>query len=396
MNTLASILTIYKTYLEKSLTNRFFKHADIEILIRQKKNFLVKKVGTSVEDRSIYLLERGTGEIKIFLWSQMHGDEATATMSLFDLLNFLDADDEFNPVRKSILEKCTLYFIPMVNPDGAEAFTRRNAQGLDINRDFLHQQTPEGRLLRKLRDEINPHFGFNLHDQSIRWSAGKTGNPATISLLAPAYDDKLSVNSTRKKAMQIIAGINADIQQLIPGHIARFKDDFEPRAFGDNFQSAGTSTILIEAGGYTDDREKQYIRKIYFASILSALVSIAEKTCEDRSIEDYFLIPENEKRHFSLIIRNCTLEKNSQTYVADIGLVADEKVIDGQNPLYSYIIEDVGDLSDFFCYNEVDAKTIKLILTKPLYIDEAADLILQDGLKTILSIENGTISDKKF
>lgn len=396
MDTIASVLEKYASYLEISLKDRFFKHADIEMLINKKKNFLVKKVGTSVEDRSIYLLEKGSGATKIFLWSQMHGDEATATMSLFDLFNFLDADDVFNPVRENILSNCTLYFSPMINPDGAEAFTRRNAQGLDINRDFLHQQTPEGRLLRKLRDQIDPHFGFNLHDQSIRWSAGKTGNPATLSFLAPAYDDELSVNADRKKAMQLIAGIHADIQQFIPGHIGRFHDEFEAGAFGDNFQKTGTCTILIEAGGHINDREKQFIRKIYFASILSGLSRIAEKSYEDKSIEIYFSIPENKKRHFSLIIRNCSLEKNKHQYTADIGLVADEKINDGQNPLYRYYVKDVGDLSGFYSYREIDAKDLKLILTQPLCIDEAADLILQDGLETILSIENGTISEKNI
>lgn len=324
----------------------------------------------------------------------MHGDEATGTMALFDLCNFLERDDQFSDIRKKLLQECTFYFAPMINPDGAERFTRRNAQGLDINRDYVRQQSPEGRLLRQLRDEIQPEFGFNLHDQSVLWSAGKTGNPATISLLAPALDEARSVNDVRKKAMQIIGGINQDIQKFIPDHVALFDDEHEPRAFGDNFQAAGTSTILIEAGGYPNDPEKQYIRKIYFASILSALIQISNRSYETVSLDGYTNIPLNHKRHFSVLLKNCKLEYLEEKYLLDIGLIAEEQVSNGHKPVYNYLVDEIGDLTGRFGYEEMDASTYTLLLSQPLEINKAADFILQDGLNTILSFENGRISNK--
>ena len=30
-----------------------------------------------------------SGEVHVLLWSQMHGDESTATMALFDIFNFI-------------------------------------------------------------------------------------------------------------------------------------------------------------------------------------------------------------------------------------------------------------------------------------------------------------------
>ena len=393
MEVIASVLNNYPAYREHKLKDRFFKHADIETLIQNKNGFSVNEAGKSVEGRSIYLLGKGTGPAKIFLWSQMHGDEATGTMALFDLFNFLEADDSHNEIRERLLKQCTLYFSPMINPDGAERFTRRNAQFLDINRDYVHQQTPEGKILRRLQEQIKPHFGFNLHDQSIRWSAGKSGSSAAISFLAPACDEELSINATRERAMRVIAGMMTDIHPYIPGHIGRFEEEHESRAFGDNFQKSGTSTILIEAGGYAGDREKQFLRQIYFASILSGLVRIAERNYEDEPIETYLAIPENKKRHYSLIIRNCSMQKSGHIYIADIGLVADEIVNNGVNPFYRYLVEDVGDLSGFYCYREVDATGLNLILIKPLTLETAADLILQDDRKTVFSIENGMISE---
>jgi hypothetical protein len=324
----------------------------------------------------------------------MHGDEATASMSLFDLMNFLELKEEFKEIRNLLAEKFTLYILPMLNPDGAEVFTRRNTMEIDINRDFHKQQSPEAKILRQLRDKINPDFGFNLHDQSTLWSVAETTNPATISLLAPAYDRELSINNIRQKAMQVISIINKDIQNDISGHIARFDDEYEPRAFGDNFQGAGTSTILIEAGGFKNDPEKQFIRKIYFKSILSGLVSIANESYLSQDLEDYFSIPENKKRHFQFLLKNCKLERNGINYLADVGLIAQEKINTNLTSVtYNYILGDLGDLTGFYAYTEIDCEHYKTIEIKELKIDEPVDLIIQNGNNILLTIENGRLTN---
>ena len=96
----------YNIYKEKSLVNRRFKHSDIVPLIEhlQNKNiFKVDKVGKSVEGRDIYLISIGTGKKKVFLWSQMHGDEPTATAALFDIFNFFSDENDFTDLKKYLL-----------------------------------------------------------------------------------------------------------------------------------------------------------------------------------------------------------------------------------------------------------------------------------------------------
>lgn len=389
----------FEHYRESSISDRFFKHTHVQSLILKldKDIFRVEDAGRSVHGRTIRLVTAGVGPTRVFLWSQMHGDEGTATMALMDLFNFLGPKNQANDLRNSILNNCTLYILPMVNPDGAEMFTRRNALGIDINRDFHRQQTPEGILLRRLRDEIDPEFGFNLHDQSTLWSAGKSANPATISLLAPAYDQELSINSNRQKAMQVIACMHRDIEKVLPGHTGRFDDEFEPRAFGDNFQKAGTATILVESGGYRNDPEKQHIRKITFAAILSGLSCIARNTYAQENTGGYFAIPPNEKRHYHIVLRNCLLNFNGTSYRADIGLTAIEEINeDLRSVKYTYQVEDTGDLGGYFGYDDLDAENYKLILTQPLECLKPADLIVLDGHETILSIEQGRLTGKNF
>ena len=409
MDSIISLLNSYHSFINDDIKDRFFKHSDLlNVLEKLKDNslFEIREIGKSVEGRSLNLIKCGSGTAKVFLWSQMHGNEATATMALMDLFNFL-GDEHRSEVKDIIMQNCTLYILPMVNPDGAEVFNRRNAQEIDINRDFHKQQSPEGRVLRSVRDEIQPHFGFNLHDQTTMWSAGNLGNPATISLLAPAYDDALSVNTIRQNAMQVIAEMNDTLQEVIPGHVGRFDDEYEMRAFGDNFQAAGTRAILIEAGGYADDPEKQHIRKLVFISIMRGLLSISERTFLNKNVDDYFAIPANKLHHFQILLRNCKLEAQSsepiahsskqEKYKVDIGLIAKETISEDLKSMnYTYLIGDVGDLSNRFGYKDIDCESYKLIQTNKMKFEEPADLVLMDGLEVLLAIENGVITNSSL
>ena len=411
MDSIISLLHSYHTFINHDIKDRFFKHSDLlKVLEKLKSNPLyeVREVGTSFEGRSLNLIKCGSGPVKVFLWSQMHGNEATATMALMDFFNFLEDKSTFD-VENSILQNCTLYILPMVNPDGAEVFERRNAQEIDINRDFHSQTSPEAKVLRELRDEIQPDFGFNLHDQTTMWSAGNLGNPATISLLAPAYDEALSVNSVRQKAMQVIAEMNETLQKVIPGHVGRFDDEYEMRAFGDNFQAAGTSTILIEAGGYADDPEKQHIRKLVFLSICRGLLSIGDKTFLQKTTENYFTIPDNKLHHFQILLRNCKLKRENgklnhdgqkepeKEYSVDIGLIAKETVSEDLKTMnYTYIVGDIGDLSNRFGYKDSNCESFRLIQTKKAKFEEPADLVLMNGVEVLLAIENGVITNSSL
>ncbi|PTX21576.1 zinc carboxypeptidase [Pontibacter mucosus] len=354
----------HATYKEPSLQHRRFKHQDIVPLLeqlRQNPLFEVQVVGQSVEQRDIYLVKAGSGKTKVMLWSQMHGDEPTATMALFDLFNFLQQSDALNPLRQQLLENVTLYFVPMLNPDGAERYRRHNALEIDLNRDALRLQSPEARLLKSLRDSLNPEFGFNLHDQSRYYTAGSSPKPATISFLAPAFDHAQTVNHVRERAMRTIVGMNEALQQLVPGHVAKYSDEFEPRAFGDNIQKWGTSVILIESGGYPNDPEKQHIRRLNFASILSALHLISENGYTAYALDDYYKIPQNERNLYDLVLRNVRFHRGGHDVLLDVGVFRDEEDAPvGKGFYHRSSVAQVGDMSIFHGYEEIDASGLRL------------------------------------
>jgi hypothetical protein len=357
----------YDSYRESSLDNRRIKHKDLQPLIDKAAalpGIEVRTVGRSIEGRELRLISLGAGSTDVFLWSQMHGNEPTATQAIFDFLNFM-ASAEFEQEKQQILSAVRIHFLPMLNPDGAEVFQRRNTLGVDINRDALRLQSPESRTLKRVRDSLEADFGFNLHDQSTYYNAERTPKPATISYLAPAYNYEKEVNEVRANAMRVIGYMNRIIQEHAPGQVGKYNDDFEPRAFGDNIQKWGTSTILIESGGYPGDVEKQQIRKLNYVSVLSAVYAIATESFKEVPLQEYLDIPENDRKLFDLKLEKITYPLLGSDYILDLGIQRPEVDNEDHSDFwYSSRIIDQGDLSTYYGYETLDGSGLRVTEAK--------------------------------
>ena len=250
----------------------------------------LRTFGTSVEKRPIYGYVVGAGKNRILMWSQMHGNESTTTKSLIDFWSYL------NTVQaKFMLNECTFLMIPQLNPDGSEAYTRLNANKIDLNRDFNDLSQPESRLLKEIFDDFKPNYCFNLHGQRTIFSAGNTSIPATISFLAPSADPEKSLTSAREMAMKLIVATKNKLQSYLPNAIGRYDDAFNIKCAGDYFTFQGTPTVLFEAGHYPEDYQRIKSRKAVFDSIIQMCEVISLKKIHSFSIADYFEIPENHK-----------------------------------------------------------------------------------------------------
>ena len=188
---------------------------------------------------------------------------------------------------REMLGAVTFRVIPMLNPDGAERVQRYTAVNIDMNRDARMLATPEACILKECRRKYTPAFGFNLHDQR-RELGGQLGCAVTaISLLAPALDERRSIPAVRVRAMRLGAFVARILKQFVQGHIATYDDTYESRAFGDNMQSWGTSTLLIESGHWPQDAEKLFIRKLNYVVLLSSLWAIGNGSYQDVELDHY-------------------------------------------------------------------------------------------------------------
>ena len=352
----------YQKEKEKTLHGRWLPFLKIEPLLKKlKAPFQVTKIGESVKQRPIYKVEIGTGKTKILIWSQMHGNESTGTKAVFDLFNILSTPLSLQPIISTLLQQCTITVIPMLNPDGAEAYTRVNAADNDLNRDAVALNAPESIVLRTALESIKPDYCFNLHDQRTIFTVGDTRKPATLSFLAPSTDTSREVTEGRKETMGVIVAMNQALQQLIPGQVSRYTDEFYPTATGDNFQKEGYNTVLIEAGHAQDDYDREQVRYYNFVSLLAGLLFLTDKTT--LSYKPYFDIPNNTKFYLDIIYRAIFIEGEGNT--VDVGVLFKEE-LKNNKIIFNPEIEIVGDLKLYNANKIIDQKGLKVLNMKQL------------------------------
>ncbi|GAB3781202.1 M14 family zinc carboxypeptidase [Nocardioides ungokensis] len=124
-------------------------------------------LGKSVEGRKIVAWHLGEpGKPKVVLMSAMHGDERAPRQ-------ILQALRDGAPIHG-----INLWVVPTYNPDGAAAGTRKNAHGVDLNRNFPYKwvdldgnyesgrkpaSEPETRAMMRFLSDVRPRWILSFH-----------------------------------------------------------------------------------------------------------------------------------------------------------------------------------------------------------------------------------------
>jgi hypothetical protein len=322
----------------------------------------VEKFAESFAGRPITLATLGSGPKCVLMWTQMHGDEPTHTAVVLDLISYL-LRSPAEPLAADILANCTLYILPLLNPDGAERVSRFNAQDIDVNRDALRLATPEGRALRRAVESLKPDFGFNLHNQNARTSVGNPPKPAAVSVLAPPPDAHRIETQSMRLAKQMCACFVDAVRPYVRGMISRYDDTFEPRAFGDTIQATGCATMLVEAGGWPDADPEPIVR-LHFHGLLATLHAIATDRFRVVDPNIYESLPQSNSRP----LVDCKISggyvldaEYGEAYQADLGVDHSHGGRLAITPQRNGRIVDVGDLSTTAGKVAVDAADCLLL-----------------------------------
>ncbi|WP_242535618.1 M14 family metallopeptidase [[Muricauda] lutisoli] len=339
----------YSVYKEKSIEGRYITMESIGSCLSKLSTAPIP-IGDSVNGVEIKAFKLGSGDKKVLMWSQMHGNESTTTKALCDMFNFLGSNE---PLAKNILKHSTLMIVPILNPDGAIVYTRENINKIDLNRDAKNLSQPESRALRELFESFEPDFCFNLHDQRTLFSAGKTNKPATVSFLSPASNKDRHITPTREVAMKLIVAMDSMLQNHIPGQVGRYDDGFNDNCVGDTFQKFGAPTVLFESGHYPGDYSREKTREYIFWSLLEALKTIVENRIDCFKTGDYFSIPNNQKLFFDVLILNPTIV-NPEIETGHAVGIRYKEVLDGDKITFKPEIAEIGPLEEFYGHQTIE------------------------------------------
>lgn len=103
---------------------------------------------------------------RVLILCRQHGDEPVNTEAALDTID--QVADGKRPDIVRLLSRETVYIIPMVNPDGADAMTRENGVGADLNRDWGVFQQPETSEVYSAFCAIRPQALLDMHS----WDEG--------------------------------------------------------------------------------------------------------------------------------------------------------------------------------------------------------------------------------
>ena len=343
---------LFQDHKEPRLHGRYLTLSHLEAPLADLPKEAISVVGYSVQNQPIYAVRLGSGKTKIFAWSQMHGNESTTTKALIDFIRFLQGD---SVLANQFLADFQFLLLPLVNPDGAALYTRENANGVDLNRDAIDRSQPESVVLRKAFDDFKPTFCFNLHDQRSIFGAGSTGNPATVSFLAPAYNAEREFNETRLQAVAVINAMNKELQRHIPNKIGRFDDGYNANCVGDTFQLLGVPTVLFEAGHFPQDYEREQTRKYIFVALISGLKSIYEIDIVRNDIDEYMNIPQNIPNFYDFVYKKIKIYCDGSKIISNFAAQYKEVLQDNQIQFRAYISK-VGQLEAYFGHTTYDCQ----------------------------------------
>lgn len=364
------LLAWHQNNLEQRLSGRYITGQMIAPLLTElEKKTDLSHIGNSVLDRPIHAIQIGDGKTRVLMWSQMHGNESTTTKAVFDLLIALTNHNDLQ--LDTLLEELTICIVPILNPDGAQAYTRLNANNVDLNRDAQMLSQPESIILSELFTTFKPDVCFNLHGQRTIYGFEATKTSSVLSFLSPSADGGRSITLSRKRSMAIISAIYDALQPILPNQIGRYDDGFNFNCVGDSFQMKEVPTVLFEAGHAPDDYSREQCRGYTFTALIIALQAVALRT--EYPTTRYFDIPEHQKCYCDILISN--------TQEGDIGVQYQERLENGK-VVFVPLLANSGETSSLFGHTHIDARKGEAKITFDTDTQKKSDIV-------DISLDNG-------
>ena len=236
---------------------------------------------------------RATGKTRVLVMANIHAGEVEGKEAVLELLREIASGDH-SAWRDSLV----LLFAPIYNADGNERVgldnrpdqlgpvggmgQRPNAQGFDLNRDYMKLETPEARSLIRLFTEYDPHVTIDLHTTNGTYH----GYHLTYSPpLHPGTDPGIASFARGRWLPDVTAALAPEWAMWHYGNLPQ-DDGFDaPRGwytfshqprFGSNYEGLRNRFgLLSEAYSYLPFEERIAVTRAFVVSLLDFAVGNA-------------------------------------------------------------------------------------------------------------------------
>lgn len=204
----------------------------------------VKTIGMSVKGKDIPLVticDPNTSiesTKRLFVICRQHGNEPASTEAMLKLIRDLTLDK--SEETADLLSKVSFFIVPMMNPDGADRNDRRNANGADLNRDWLMLSQPETICAQTAIDLTVPDVIIDQHELSPR--NRESDFIEVVGLTSGALPE---IATESKRMLDLVAGMlrthymTVETSQIEDQHPARLAHRYFPIYYN-------KTTILFE------------------------------------------------------------------------------------------------------------------------------------------------------
>lgn len=195
---------------------------------------------------------------RILFLCRQHGDEPASTEAILGLIDRLASGGDAS--LRSALAHTTFYFVPMANPDGAAANTRRNGVGADLNRDWGPFQQPETRALAGATRRIAPALVIDAHN----WDGDDEYDADCLEVpRAAVTPQEQAEHSLQQNAVRALA------QSGYAVHPTAWGEDAKPTLAHRWFANQGYLSALVEThyGSPADTLDFQRRQGMYVALV---------------------------------------------------------------------------------------------------------------------------------
>lgn len=206
----------------------------------------------------------------LFVQANVHGGEESGTESSLRLLYELaDRDD---CVTDTILENALVVILPVQNPDGRDANTRRNAYGIDMNRDWFARTQPETNAKLDLLRRFPPVLDLDVHEMGAYTYFFPPNSD-------PIYHEIADVSND---------WINGIYGPAMAAEFDRQKIDYfnyEPYDFFGVFYGDTVPTVAFHGAGMTFEKEsRQPLSVRMYEQYVTSIVSVFEAASHKEEI----------------------------------------------------------------------------------------------------------------